>query len=101
MPLAGSMAGTASTSSLATRLHVVDRADIHVARTTLPEIAEPQAALLVEHQIIRAVQLPVTATFEQGLDLAGCEIDPLKRTTEIFGRRRRARHQGTYVPATS
>ena len=94
MPLAGSMPNTASTTLLHAGLHVIERADIHVAGAALAEIGEPQPALLVEHQIVRPLQRMLAAFVEQGLDLAGSQIDALDRAADIFRRARRPRHHG-------
>ena len=68
------------------RLDVIERTDIHVAGATLAEIGEPETAVPVEHQIVRALQRVLAAFVEHGFDLAGRKIDALDRAADIFMR---------------
>ena len=59
-------------------LHVVDAADIHVAGAALAEIGEPEAAVLVEDEVVRTLQLVLAALVEHRLDLAALQVDALR-----------------------
>ena len=60
-------------------LDVIDAADIHLAGAALAEIGEPEAAALVEHEIVRPAQLVLAAPVDHRLDLAALQVDPLDR----------------------
>src|SRR5581483_8182966 len=64
---------------------VVDRAPVVVAFARLAEIGEPEAAVLVEHDIVRAVELPPVALVVHRLELAGLGIDHLDRAALVVG----------------
>src|ERR1700722_7507032 len=76
---------------LHTGLEIVESPDIHLASATLDEIGEPQAAMPVEHQIVRASQRMRAAFVDDRLHLAALHIDPLDGTAEIVFRLR-SRH---------
>ena len=78
-------------------LGVVDGAAIVVALARLAEIGEPEAAGIVEHQVVGAVQLPAVAGVVERLELAGLGIDHLDRAALVVGRRR-AREQPAVGP---
>ena len=56
-----------------------DEHHIHLAKTPLAEVGEPKAALPVEHEIVRPAQAVLAAFVDDGLDLAGLEVDALDR----------------------
>ena len=84
MPFAGNMPMHAFDDLLHAGLEVIERTDIHLAGTTFAEIGEPQAAMSVEHEIIRAAQRMLAASSNDRLDLAALQVDALDRAAEII-----------------
>ena len=81
-------------------LEVVERADVHLTGTALAEIGEPEAAMLVEHQVVGPAQRMLAAFVDDGLDLAALQIDALDRAAEvILGLRARHDHLARGYPA--
>jgi hypothetical protein len=67
---------------------VVDGAAVVVALARLAEVGEPEAAGIVEHQVVRAVQPAAVAGIVERLELAGLGIDHLDRAGLVVGRHR-------------
>src|SRR6202008_5083351 len=65
-------------------MEVIEAAEIHLAGAALAEIGEPQAAMPVEHEIVRPAQRMLAASVDDGLDLAALQIDALDRAAEII-----------------
>src|SRR5205823_14717212 len=79
---------------------IIERADIHLAGAALAEIGEPEAAVLVEHQVVRPPQRVLAASVDYGLDLAAMHVDALDRAALIVvGLRPRHDHLAGGNPA--
>src|SRR5688500_11165097 len=70
---------------------VIHAADIHFAVAALAKLGEPQAAMLVEDEVVRSAQTVLAAFGYDGFDLAALQVHTLDRAALIVIRLR-ARH---------